>query len=93
MEGDSFRYATNGAPDSATWGLCDAAGFMPADAAGWRIYFGVEASEAAIARVQELGGKVLDGPTDSPFGRIATIADPTGATFQISAMSEAVPES
>lgn len=93
MENDSFRYATNGTPDSASWGICDAAGFMPAEAAGWRIYLGVEASDAAITRVQELGGKVLDGPTDSPFGRIATVADPTGATFQISAMSEAVPES
>ena len=49
-------------------------------------------TESALARVRELGGSVLDGPIDSPFGRITTIADPEGATFQISAMSEAVPE-
>ena len=92
MEDDSFRYATNGPGESASWGLGDATGVMPAEAAGWRIYFGVDSSEQALARIVELGGKVLDGPVDSPFGRIATIADPEGATFQISAMGEAVAE-
>lgn len=92
MDGEDFRYSTNGPGESASWGLCDARGMMPADATGWRIYFGVDSSEAALARIREFGGKVLDGPFDSPFGRIATIADPEGATFQISAMSEAVPE-
>jgi predicted enzyme related to lactoylglutathione lyase len=91
-DGAGFRYATNGPGESASWGLCDAAGMMPEDAMGWRVYFGVESSEAALARVRELGGSVLDGPIDSPFGRIATVADPEGASFQICAMSEAVPE-
>lgn len=91
-DGSDFRYATNGPGESASWGLCDAAGMMPEDAMGWRVYFGVESTDPALERVQELGGSVLDGPIDSPFGRIATIADPEGATFQISAMSEAVPE-
>ncbi|MDN5686275.1 MAG: VOC family protein [Brachybacterium sp.] len=92
MDDDSFRYSTNGPGESASWGLGDATGVMPKEATGWRVYFGVEASEAALAKVTELGGTVLDGPVDSPFGRIATIADPSGASFQISAMSEAVAE-
>lgn len=92
MEDDSFRYVTNGPGESASWGLGDATGVMPPEAAGWRVYFGVNSSDAAIATVLELGGQVLDGPVDSPFGRIATIAAPDGATFQICAMSEAVPE-
>lgn len=92
MEDDSFRYTTNGPSESASWGLGDATGVMPAEATGWRIYFGVDSSDSALAKVLELGGQVLDGPVDSPFGRIATIADPEGATFQISAMSESVPE-
>lgn len=92
MDDDSFRYVTNGPEGKNGWGICDATGVMPKEALGWRLYFGVEAADAAVARVQELGGSLLDGPVDSPFGRIATIADPEGATFQISAMSEAVPE-
>ena len=92
MTDDDFRYSTNGPGESASWGLGDATGVMPKEAAGWRVYFGVESSEAALAKVTQLGGTILDGPVDSPFGRIATIADPFGATFQISAMSEAVEE-
>lgn len=89
---DDFRYATNGSDESASWGLCDAAGMMPEEAMGWRVYFGVESTEQALAKVRKLGGSVLDGPIDSPFGRITTIADPEGASFQISAMSEATTE-
>ena len=37
----------------------------------------------AAERVRELGGALLDGPIDSPFGRVATVADPEGASFQI----------
>ncbi|WP_152351897.1 VOC family protein [Brachybacterium subflavum] len=92
MDDDGFRYVTNGADGKNGWGICDAAGVMPKHATGWRIYLAVEAADAAVARVQELGGSLLDGPVDSPFGRIATVADPEGATFQISAMGEAVPE-
>ena len=28
-------------------------------------------------------GPIVDGPDDSPFGRLATLADPTGAMFKI----------
>ncbi len=88
-DGGDFRYATDGPGESASWGLCDAAGMMPEDAMGWRVYFGVESTDPALEKVRELGGSVLDGPVDSPFGRITTIADPEGASFQISALSEA----
>lgn len=89
---EAFRYATNGAGDRATWGLGDATGMMPREATGWRVYFGVASSTEALTRITELGGTVLDGPQPSPFGTVATVADPDGATFQICAMSEAVPE-
>lgn len=89
---EALRYSTNGAGDQATWGLGDATGMMPEEATGWHVYFGVASSQEAIAKVTELGGTVLDGPQPSPFGTIATVADPDGATFQICAMGEAAPE-
>ena len=92
MEDDSFRYLTNGPGDEATWGMGDATGVIPEGEGGWRIYLAVDACDAAVTRVEELGGRLLDGPVDSPFGRIATVADPIGATFQICAMSESTPE-
>lgn len=92
MADDSFHYVTNGAQDEATWGLGDATGVIPEGEGGWRIYYAVDACDAAVERITELGGSLLDGPVDSPFGRIATVADPTGASFQICATNEKSPE-
>ena len=93
MDDPQSRYVTNAPGQEASSGICDVAGFFPADVGSfWRVYFCVEDCDATVDRVKELGGALLDGPIDSPFGRIATLADPTGASFQISAVSQAVPE-
>ena len=90
---DGVRYVTNGAGEKACAGICDASPFMPAEVTPfWRFYVEIEATEPALARVRELGGQILDGPMDSPFGRCTTVADPGGATFQLNAGSEAQPE-
>lgn len=89
---DNFRYATNGSPGSASWGLWDASDFMPDDRFGWRLYFCVDSSKEAEAKVKELGGTIIDGPEDSPFGRILTARDPEGAYFQLNAVSEVASE-
>lgn len=81
---DGFWYATNGAEGLATAGLCDASSFLSAGDSGyWRMYVAVDSADATVERVRELGGTVLDGPIDSPFGRVATVADTEGASFQI----------
>src|SRR5215472_926079 len=50
----------------------------------WHIYVGVESADAAAARVRELGGNIIEGPFDvSTYGRMAVIADPTGAVFSV----------
>lgn len=78
-----LRYVTHGAGDDAVAGLCDAAGSIGDAPSFWRAYFAVEDVDATIAKVEAAGGKLIDGPEDSPFGRFATIADPEGASFQI----------
>ena len=78
------RYATHGAGEAAAAGLCEGASFLPEGTPSyWRVHFGVEDVDAALSTVTRLGGTVLDGPMDSPFGRLATVADPQGASFQI----------
>ena len=79
MEG--FPYATHGEGDEAVAGICDASEW--AQNSYWRAYFNVEDADAAAAKVTELGGTVLAGPEDSPYGRIVTVTDPEGATFQL----------
>jgi predicted enzyme related to lactoylglutathione lyase len=79
-----FRYTTLGAGDAAKAGIADASGYLPAEVpSNWQIYFAVENADASIEQAVGLGATVIDGPEDSPFGRLATLADPTGATFRI----------
>lgn len=41
------------------------------------------ASGPRLAAAAERGGTVLGGPVDTPYGRMAMITDPQGATFAI----------
>ncbi|MEU5951651.1 VOC family protein [Streptomyces sp. NPDC047525] len=47
------------------------------------VHFAVDNCDATIVTVAKLGGHLLFGPMDSPFGRFATVADQQGATFSI----------
>lgn len=49
----------------------------------WITYFGVADADAAVAVVTANGGKVLSAIEDTPFGRMAALADPAGAQFKI----------
>lgn len=83
--GEDVDYANNHPGEAATAGLCAAPRewFPEGTPSFWRAYFTVEDADAAAEQVRQLGGTVLDGPLDTPFGRLATVADPAGATFQI----------
>lgn len=49
----------------------------------WMAYLQVADTDAACARITELGGKVCVPPFDSPYGRIAVVEDPQGALFSL----------
>lgn len=53
----------------------------------WMVYFAVEDCNAAVARVEELGGKVVAPPTEVPPGTFAVVNDPQGAAFSVIALS------
>jgi predicted enzyme related to lactoylglutathione lyase len=40
--------------------------------------FLVDSAEEAARRIEEAGGRVLDGPHDIPVGRLMVVADPFG---------------
>jgi hypothetical protein len=49
---------------------------------GWAAYVGVEDLAKTLARVRELGGRVIFASEDNPVrGAVALIADPTGAVL------------
>ncbi len=49
----------------------------------WTAYFAVANADETVALVTKHGGKIMGNIDDSPFGRIAALADPSGATFKI----------
>jgi hypothetical protein len=49
--------------------------------ASWSVTFAVDDVDGIAEAAKGLGGQVLEGPTDVPWSRQATIEDPQGATF------------
>lgn len=49
----------------------------------WLVYFAVSDTDAAADAAIEHGGTVVQPPQDSPFGRMAILADPFGAHFAV----------
>ena len=83
-DSDEFRYTTLGEGESALAGIMDATQFMPEDApAEWSVYFEVENVDATLARAVELGGTIESPAEDTPYGRLATVLDPTGTRFKL----------
>jgi predicted enzyme related to lactoylglutathione lyase len=62
----------------------DAGAFLPEGVpAHWSVYIHVEDAAATVAKAQALGGTLVFGPDETPYGTLATIADPTGAMIKI----------
>ncbi|HYW87766.1 MAG TPA: VOC family protein [Chloroflexota bacterium] len=57
--------------------------FPPNVPSHWLVYFAVDDADAAVSKIQQLGGRVMMGPMDSPAGRFAVVADPQGAAFAV----------
>jgi predicted enzyme related to lactoylglutathione lyase len=88
-----FRYTVLRDGDAWLAGIMDgvAAG-IPADVPSrWLVYFGVDDTDATLARAVELGGSVLEPAEDTPYGRLATLADPTGTILKLVAPNEQMP--
>jgi predicted enzyme related to lactoylglutathione lyase len=87
-----FRYTT--LRDGEDWlaGTMDASGVLPDGVpAVWSVYFGVEDTDATLAKIVDLGGSIVMAAEDTPYGRLATATDPTGAQFKLVAPNEAMP--
>jgi hypothetical protein len=87
-----FRYTVLQHGEEQLAGIMDAAAFLPEGTpARWSVYFAVEDADATLATVTRLGGSVVLPAEDTPYGRLATAADPMGAQFKLVAPNEAMP--
>ena len=55
----------------------------------WGIYFANDDTDKTVEIAKANGGTVIQEPTDIPPGRMAVLADPTGAMFSVIKMAQA----
>lgn len=91
VENDGYLLAMQ---DGAAFaGIWDASAQIPGDIPSfWRTFLGVANIAEARTRIGELGGEVLRGPENSPFGLLLTAADSTGAVVTLCEVDEPVDE-
>ena len=85
-DSDEFRYTTllDPADGHGVGGIMDAGSVLQeGEPAHWLTYWEVDDVDARASAVSSLGGSVLSHPSDTPFGRMATVADPSGARFKL----------
>jgi len=79
-----FRLTALRAGGETIAGIMDGSAFLPEGQVGtWMCYVKVDDTDAALAKVTELGGTVTQPAMDTPYGRLAAAADPTGAGFKL----------
>ncbi|WP_344469026.1 VOC family protein [Kitasatospora kazusensis] len=49
----------------------------------WQVHFAVADADLTARQAVGLGGQILDGPLDTPRGRVARLADPQGGRFAV----------
>ena len=79
--GEYTLFNVNGQPAAGMIEIGPDWGEVPSN---WSVVFEVEDTDAAVAKVQELGGTVIVPPRDlEGIGRFAVVADRWGAVFQV----------
>jgi uncharacterized protein len=84
---DDFRYTTASFNGEPLLGVMDGTGFLPEGVPShWSIFFGADDVDKTLQVITEHGGSVLRPAEDTPYGRLASAADPTGAVFNLSSL-------
>lgn len=89
-----FRYSVLTLGGQQLAGVMDATNMLPAEVPDhWIVFFWVDDADAAVAKIKKLGGSVVRDAEDTPYGRLAAVADPNGAQFNLQAANDAMPAS
>jgi len=89
MSAPGFVYATVDLDGRTVAGVGELPASVPADVpAAWSSYLAVADTDATVAAAVGLGATVVSEPTDSPYGRVATLRGPFGETFLLMSTTE-----
>jgi predicted enzyme related to lactoylglutathione lyase len=90
MEGAPMEYHSASLAGNQAFGVMGIPPGMPAEVPShWNTYFAVADTDQSVATALAAGGTALSPAFDSPFGRMAVLADPQGASFSIMAVPSA----
>jgi uncharacterized protein len=82
---DEFRYSTANFDGEAVLGVMDGTRDLPEGVpSNWFFFLGADDVDKTVQLVVDNGGSVIRAAEDTPYGRLAAVADPTGAGFNLS---------
>jgi predicted enzyme related to lactoylglutathione lyase len=85
---DEFRYSTAIFDGDPLLGVMDGTSDLPEGVPGnWFFFLGAEDVDKTVQLIVENGGSVIRAAEDTPYGRLAAVADPTGAGFNLSSLN------
>jgi uncharacterized protein len=76
-----FRYTTLGLNENARAGVMDASALLGDQPARWQFHLQVADTDESVAKAVSIGAELVATAEDTPYGRIATLMDPTGVLF------------
>ncbi|MDV3129872.1 VOC family protein [Mycobacterium sp. 21AC1] len=85
-DSDEFRYSTAVFDGEELLGVMDGSVIPGGVASTWTCFFGAEDVDKTVELVVEHGGSVVRAAEDTPYGRLASVTDPTGAGFNLSSL-------
>ena len=84
---DEFRYTTAVFDGVDVLGVMDGSALLPDGVPShWTTFFGADDVDKTLQLITEHGGSVLRPAEDTPYGRLAAAADPSGAVFNLSSL-------
>lgn len=87
-DADDFRYSTASFDGEELLGVMDGSALLPEGVPStWTVFFGADDVDKTVALIAENGGRVIRDAEDTPYGRLAAVADPTGAGFNLSSLT------
>ncbi len=83
-DSDELRYTTLGAGEAALAGVVDVTTWQPEGApAQWYVYISSADVDATVTKAVAMGATVTQPAEDTPYGRLASLTDPTGAAVKL----------
>ncbi len=82
-DSDDFRYSTASFDGAELLGVMDGAVLPQSAPSVWTPFLGADDVDKTVEVIVEFGGSVVRAAEDTPYGRLAAVADPTGAGFNL----------